>query len=78
MNVELNTHKEVLNLTKHDAARWERGFTELDYLSNLTMDQLPRRLKIAETELPFFNAPDGVKSFMEYCRKTLRDYREKL
>ncbi|MCI81714.1 hypothetical protein A2U01_0102988, partial [Trifolium medium] len=62
----------------HDAARWERGFTELAYLSDLTTDQLPRRLKIAERELPFFDAPGGIRNFMEFCRRTLNGYREKL
>ncbi|MCI64930.1 hypothetical protein A2U01_0086188, partial [Trifolium medium] len=62
----------------HDAARWERGFTELAYLSDLTIDQLPRRLKIAEIELPFFGAPRGIRNFMEFYRKTLNGYREKL
>ncbi|MCH87938.1 hypothetical protein A2U01_0008819, partial [Trifolium medium] len=78
MDVELNMHKEVFNLSKHDAARWQKGFTELAYLSDLTMDQLPQKLKMVETELPFFNAPDGIRSFMEYCRKTLGEYKNKI
>ncbi|PNX67608.1 hypothetical protein L195_g063597, partial [Trifolium pratense] len=64
MRVELSMHKKVLNLVKHDAARFQKGFTELVDLSNQTMDELPQRLRMAEIELPFFNAPEGIRSLM--------------
>ncbi|CAJ2627936.1 uncharacterized protein LOC123902509 [Trifolium pratense] len=78
MRVELSMHKKVLNLVKHDAVRFQKGFTDLINLSHQTMDELPQRLRIAEIELPFFNAPEGIRNLMGYCRKTLDCYKKKL
>ncbi|KAK2416695.1 hypothetical protein QL285_039074 [Trifolium repens] len=78
MKDDLRQHKLCIEVAQQSTAVWKRAFIQMATLSNAAIDQLPRNLRMAELDLPLYNVPEGIKSFLEYCRGLLRDYKEAL
>jgi hypothetical protein len=72
---DLKQHKLVLEVSQQEVARWKVAFYKMLLVSNTVLDDLPRRLRVAEVELPFHGVSSGIREFVGYCRGILTAYK---
>ncbi|KAG2408055.1 uncharacterized protein HKW66_Vig0028770 [Vigna angularis] len=73
-------HQELMNQMKEYIVEqelvtehWRRSFSQLASLANEAIKDVPKLLADAESALPIFNPPEKVETFLNYCKKLIRE-----
>jgi muconolactone delta-isomerase len=75
-SAELARRGVILGFVWDDALKLKENFSKLAAFSNEVIAQIPEKLAHAEVALSYYNIPEDIKEFMNYCKGILEFYKQ--